>query len=303
MDMRSRCRIVGYWLALAVGAVGFGAQGAAAAPITLSNATTEVEVYGGEANNGLTNSGGYFRYTDLASGEETTWSIDPVFILANGAATVLSNGSAGGFGSPMDLGGGVVRSTTSVGIIAIQADTELIGTIARTTFTFTLTTAGSLSGHHLVFYAENDIVGFSSNVASFSGSIAGGNLVLNQTQTATGGLNVRLTGAPLSGAALTAFGSGVFSGFGSAIAASNLTVLSNDGSNFVHGPADLGLALDFTLADGVSSATLVVDYSVAPAVAGAVGAPTMSVAALALVCVALMAAGTVGIRRRRAPFA
>ena len=37
-------------------------------------------VFGGEANNGLVPSGGYFDYTDIATSELVTWSIDPVLV-------------------------------------------------------------------------------------------------------------------------------------------------------------------------------------------------------------------------------
>ena len=40
-----------------------------AAPVTLINATTGLVVFGGEANNGLVPSGGYFDYTDVAAAE------------------------------------------------------------------------------------------------------------------------------------------------------------------------------------------------------------------------------------------
>src|SRR4051794_39743874 len=57
---------------------------AVGSPITLSNATTILQVNGGEANNGLVPFDGYFRYTDIATHEETTWSIDPVLRFSNG---------------------------------------------------------------------------------------------------------------------------------------------------------------------------------------------------------------------------
>ena len=77
-----------------------------AAPVTLVSATTGLVVFGGEANNGLVPSGGYFDYTDVAAAELVTWSIDPVLVFGSGQTAVLSNGAAGGFGSPVNLGGG-----------------------------------------------------------------------------------------------------------------------------------------------------------------------------------------------------
>ena len=81
-------------LVLVVSSVGLSG----AAPVTISNATTSIQVNGGEANNGLVPFDGYFRYTDIGEGEETTWSIDPFLRFDDGSTLILSNGSAGGFG-------------------------------------------------------------------------------------------------------------------------------------------------------------------------------------------------------------
>ena len=85
-----------------------GAVTASAAPVVLSNPSTSVSVYGGEAGNGMVPFGGFFHYTDLIAGASPTWSIDPFLHFSSGSTTVLSNGAAGGFGSPTDLGGGMV---------------------------------------------------------------------------------------------------------------------------------------------------------------------------------------------------
>ena len=42
----------------------------------------------------------------------------------DGTTAILSNGSAGGSGSPVDAGGGVVRSTSTNGGISTHADTD-----------------------------------------------------------------------------------------------------------------------------------------------------------------------------------
>ncbi len=105
------------------------------APITFANATTSLQVNGGEANNGLVPFNGFFRYTDKAASEETTWSIDPLLRFSDGTTAVLSNSAAGGFGSPTNVGGSVARSSATTGAITTQADTQLIGSNAQTTFT------------------------------------------------------------------------------------------------------------------------------------------------------------------------
>lgn len=224
-------------------------------PITLQNPTTTLQINGGEANNGLVPYDGYFNYTDRADGEETTWSIDPVLRFANGSTAVLSNGSTGGFGSPVDVGGGVVRSTATTSGITTRADTQLIGRIARTTFTFTSATA--MNGTTFLFYAENDLFTFTDDAATFRGSIAGGDLELFQFDSAAGGLTVRLTGQGVSGATLSLFGAGIWTPWGTALEAGDFSVLSANGSNFAT-MGDLGLALAFNLTG--TSATVVVDY-------------------------------------------
>lgn len=219
--------------------------------IILSNDTTSLRVNGGEANNGLLDEDGYFRYTNLATSEETTWSVDPMLVFSDGSIAVLSDGL---FGSPVDIGGGIVRSTAMTNGVIVQADTRLIGGIARTEFNF----SGLLDNITFVFYTENDIL-IPGNEALFTGSIAGGDLELVQY---AGGLSVLLSGEAGFGATLSLFGSGIFMGFGKALESGDLSVLSSDGSNFVGGPADLGLALAFSLAG--SEATVIVDYLVVP---------------------------------------
>lgn len=231
------------------------------APIVFSNATTSLQVNGGEANNGLVPFNGFFRYTDIAAGEETTWSIDPLLRFSNGTTAVLSNGVAGGFGSPTDLGGGVARSSATSGSIATQADTQLIGSNAQTTFTFSAAPGSQLDGTTFVFYAENDLFGFANDVAAFQGSIAGGNLTLFQFDSAAGGLTVKMTGEVGPGALLSLFGAGIWTGWGTALESGDLSVLSSDGSNFATG-GDIGLALGFLLTG--QTATLIVNYDTQP---------------------------------------
>lgn len=248
-------------IAAAIGLTLGAVAGAQAASITLVNATTEVVVNGGEANNGLVPYDGYFRYTDLGEAEETTWSIDPLLRFEDGSTAILSNGSAGGFGSPVDAGGGVVRSTATNGGISTQADTELVGSNARTTFTFEAAPGFRLDGVTFVFYAENDLFSFDDDTAAFTGSIGGGDLALFMYDSTAGGLTVRLTGEGVSGSALTLFGADLWTGFGMALEGGDLSVLSADGSNFVT-TGDLGLALAFALSG--TSATVVVNYDTQP---------------------------------------
>lgn len=233
-----------------------------AAPVTLSNATTSLTINGGEANNGLVPFNGYFRYTDIAESEETTWSIDPLLVFSDGSTSVLSNGSTGGFGSPADIGNGVIRSTsTTPGKITTQADTELIGSNARTTFSFSDHTGNGLDGTTFVFYAENDIFSFGNDTATFTGSIAGDDLALFMFDTAAGGLSVKLTGEGKTDANLSLFGAGIWTAWGTALESGDLTVLSNNGANFAT-EGDLGLALAFTLTG--TSAEVVVNYDTQP---------------------------------------
>ncbi|MBE9213126.1 DUF4114 domain-containing protein [Plectonema cf. radiosum LEGE 06105] len=221
--------------------------------VLLENNTTRLEVKGGLANNGLVPFDGYFRYTDTASNEEVTWSIDPVLRFSDGITTVLSNSSSGGFGSPNVIGDGVVRSTSTTNGIVVQADTTLIGTNARTTFTFT---GNQLDGTTFIFYAENDIFSFSDDTAAFTGSIAGNDLALFMYDTAAGGLSVRMTTETGPGSKLISFGSGTWTGFGQALEQGNLSVLSSNGSNFVK-TGDIGNAFAFELTG--SSASLVIN--------------------------------------------
>jgi hypothetical protein len=236
----------------------FGVTLARAAPVTLSNATTSVTINGGEADNSadpLVNYNGYFQYTDLATAEETTWSIDPVLRGPTGAVTALSNGSAGGFGSP--IGAGPVVSSAATQGVTVTASTDLIGRNAQTTFTFTSDT-GSLDGYSFLFYAENDIFDFGDDTAAFTGSIAGGDLALFQYDSGSGGLTVKMTSEGLANARLALFGAGVWPDWGSTLQSGDFSVLSADGSNFDTGSADLGLALEFELTG--ASATVVVNY-------------------------------------------
>jgi hypothetical protein len=196
----------------------------------------------------------------------------------------------------MDIGGGVIRSTTTISGIDVQADTQLIGRVARTTFTFT--TGDSLNGAFLVFFAESDIFSTSDDLASFIGSIAGGDLVLLQAGTPAGGLTVFLRGVSGPGSALSRFGSGLYPAFGSALESADLTVLSTDGSNFVPGPGDMGLALAFSLSG--ESATLVVDYETS-ATQRTSAAPTLSIAGMILLLCALLGLAAKELSRRRSP--
>lgn len=233
-----------------------------AAPVTLSNATTSLTINGGEADNGLIPYDGYYRYTDITDSEETTWSIDPLLVFSDGSTSVLSNGSTGGFGAPADIGGGVVRSTsTTPGKVITQADTELIGSNAKTTFTFTDESNNGLDGTTFVFYAENDLFGFADDTAAFTGSIAGDDLALFMFDSGVGGLSVKLTGEGVTNSSLSLFGAGIWTGWGTAIESGDLSGLSNDGSNFVT-VGDLGLALAFNLTG--ASAELVINYDTQP---------------------------------------
>lgn len=236
----------------------------------LSNATTSLEINGGEAMNGLVPYDGYFRYTDLVANEETTWSIDPLLRFADGSTAVLSNG---GFGSPTDLGNGVVRSTATSGFISTQADTELIGSNAKTTFTFTATPSNLLDGTIFVFYAENDLFGFEDDFTAFQGSIATNDLVLFQFDSAAGGLTVKMSGEAGSGSQLSLFGAGIWTAWGTAIEGGDLSVLSGDGSNFAT-MGDTGLALGFLLSGQTAQVVINYDSQSQPPVITAVPEPS-----------------------------
>lgn len=259
-----------------------------AAPVTLTNASTELIVNGGEANNGLVPFNGYFRYTDLGASEETTWSIDPFLRYSDGSTSILSNGASSGFGSPSDIGGSVVRSNATISSrVDVQADTELLGSNAKTTFSFTDLSGGGLDGTDFVFYAENDLFGFADDAASFTGSIGGDDLALFMFDSSAGGLSVKLTGSAISGATLDLFGAGIWTGWGTSLESGDLSVLSSDGSNFAT-LGDLGLALGFSLTG--NSATLIINYDTQPNPPTTVPEPTT---------VALLGLGIVGITLRR----
>ncbi len=229
--------------------------------ITLSNNTTSLVVSGGLARNGLTSYGGYYTQTDLARNTRPTWSVDPVLRFPNGAVTVLSNANvSGAFGAPQHIGNGVVRNTSVTNGVSVQADTELVGSSPKTTFTFTASPGETLNGTTFVFYVENDIISV-QNIASFTGSIAGEDLALFQYDSDARNFTVRLTGEADTGASLDLFGAGRWTGFGYAIETGDLGVLSPDGSNFVTS-GDLGLALGFSLSG--TSASLTINYDNQP---------------------------------------
>jgi hypothetical protein len=280
------------WLGLLTFLVTLNSATAMGAPIVLSNATTSVRINGGEANNGLVPFNGYFQYTDIAAGEETTWSIDPLLRFSNGSTAVLSNGAAEGFGSPADLGGGVVRSTATSGFISTQADTQLVGSNARTTFTFTAASDSQLNGTAFVFYAENDLFGFADDTTAFQGSIVDNNLVLFQFDSAAGGLTVRMSGEAGPGSALSLFGAGLWTAWGTALESGDLSVLSSDGSNFAT-LGDLGIALGFSLTGQTATVSINYDTQPQPPAPTAVPEPS-TLATFALGMFVIMAA-----RRRR----
>jgi hypothetical protein len=264
-----------------------------AASVTLLNPTTSLTINGGEANNGLMLYDGYFRYTDLANAEETTWSIDPLLVFSDGTTSVLSDGSSGGFGSPTDTAGVIHSTSTITDTITTDAHTELIGSNAKTTFSFTDLTSNGLDGTTFVFYAENDIFGFADDTSAFTGSIAGDDLALFMFDSAVGGLSVKLTGEGVTNANLSLFGAGIWTfptEWGNSLESGDLSVLSNDGSNFVT-VGDLGLALAFTLTG--ASAELVINYDTQPMPPSAVPIP----AAIWLFGTALI--GLVGLSKRR----
>lgn len=248
-----------------------------AAPVVLSSASTDLVVNGGEAGNGLVPYDGYFRYTDRATNEETTWSVDPMLRFANGSTAVLSAGGASGLGSATLNGGGAESSAVSSGV-STTARTELIGSNARTTFTFTAAPGTRLDGTSFVFYAENDLFGFANDFAAFQGTIAGGDLALFQYDSAAGGLTVRMTAETAGGAALSRFGSGIWTAWGTALEAGDLDVLSSDGSNFV-ALGDIGLAMSFALSG--STATVVINYDTQPLPPGVPEPSSVALVALA----------------------
>ncbi|MGB3795881.1 MAG: hypothetical protein WA957_06210 [Alteraurantiacibacter sp.] len=225
------------------------------AATTLTSVETSLTVNGGNAFNGLVPSGGYFDFTDTATGELVSWSVDPVLISADGTVSVLSNGI---LGSTSEIGGAAV-SSGSVGDVTVDAATTLDGRLATTTLSFA--TTGSLDGSTLLFYAENDIFSFGDDTAAFAGSIAEGDLRLFMFDTLAvlgdaPGLTVQLDGVGGSGASLSSFGSGIWTGFGETLEGGDLSVLSSDGSNFVTGPGDLGVVLGFDLFGDAAEVTV-----------------------------------------------
>lgn len=282
----SRFRI----FALAVAAVGvFAGSNPLFASVTYSNSDVSLQVNGGEANNGTVPADGYFNFQLVNLGVETTWSIDPLLILPTGQVIDLANGLAGGLGSPVD-NGGVAQSTAVISDdLTVEANTTLNNLVASTTFNFI--TNGSLEGYKLVFYAENDIPPSDSNIASTIGSLAGGDLTLLQANFIPGGIVVGLLGEGISNAQLSLYGSGTWTGFGTALENADLSVLSSDGSNFVTGPGDLGLALGFDLS-GTGGASLVVNYV-------AVSIPVPEVGSFACLAGTIGAFGVYRVLKRR----
>lgn len=228
------------------------ASSVASANVVFDNTTTTLTVNGGDALNGLVPANGYFNYFDKAQNDETTWSVDPVLIAPTGAVSVLSNGL---LSSPTLIGGAAVSTAATAGI-NVTASTSLIGQIARTTFTFVA--PNSLAGYQFLFYAENDINGVSDE-ATFTGAIASNDLRLFQFDDPSQAFFVRLNQESASNAALALFGCGDWTGFGTALEAANLSVLSADGSNF-DTSGDIGLALQWNLGAG-PTATVTVDYA------------------------------------------
>jgi hypothetical protein len=277
---------------------------ALALPVTFDNGVVKLDVYGGESDSDLVNESGYFHYTNFGHDELLTWSVDPVLIGPAGQVVVLSNGSGGGFGSPVDMGG-FARSTASIaGVMDVTADTRLDGTTAETVFTFTPADEANLpAGWRFLFYTENDLFDFANDETAYTGSIAGGDeeegecegdqgeceaegdgtdLVLYQYDSGLGGLTATLSGVAGAGAILTGFGSDLWPVWGAELESGDLSSLSADGSTFVSGPGDLGLALLFDLVFA-SPATVTIYYGTQ---AQPPGVPEP--ATLALLCAALV---------------
>lgn len=97
-----------------------------------------------------------------------------------------------------------------------------------------------------------------------------------QFDSVAGGLTVRMAGAGLTGALLSAFGADLWSGFGTALEGGDLSVLPAAGSNFAT-LGDIGLALAFSLSG--RAATVVVNHDTQPPPPGV---PEPASAALAL---------------------
>jgi len=237
-------------------------MGVANADVFYSNATTDLNVRGGLAANGLIPPDGYFSYTDkvVIPAEETTWSIDPVLIAPTGNVFVLSNSL---LSAPVDVAG-KAQSTATVdgGLVDVVAETELVDRVARTTLRFTsLSGSQSLAGYKVLFYAENDLFSPNDDAATYTGSIAGANLKLFQYDTITSDFYVQVNESAVpTNATLATFGAGIWTGWGTSLEAADLSVLSADGSNFAT-LGDLGLALQWDLGDAASS-LITVDYGV-----------------------------------------
>jgi hypothetical protein len=175
---------------------------------------------------------GYSRYRDRSTNVSPNWSVDAVLVLADGRAFVLSDRRHGALGPAAAVGGGIARSVGAIEGISLLAESQLVGRVARTTFR--LTSAAALDGATFVFFVDDDLgTAWWDDAASFSGSLAGGDLVLLQSDSVAGGVTTRLTGRAVSGAELALFGAGTFPATSVALEdAGDLSWLSSDGSGF-----------------------------------------------------------------------
>jgi hypothetical protein len=227
------------------------------AQVTLTSPTTEVTVFGGSAENGLTNSGGYFDYEIRSESLLTTYSIDPVLIAPTGEVFVLSNGLLSTPGGSGEGAAPNTQSSAEVGPYLILAETTLVGDVAVSNFRIQAATGAGLTGAKFVFYAENDLPTLSTNRASFSGSVSDEGVVLRQRTDPSADQDVvvelfdrlvpSLTDGGPTGIRPSQFASGQFNGFGTRITNGDLSDFSADGSTFNPGPADLGLGLLYDL--------------------------------------------------------
>lgn len=228
-----------------------------AEPLMLRNESTTVVVNGGMANNGLIPEGGFFNYIDHAHNQEkTTWSVNPVLITGDRHRRIfdLATASRGGFGWPEKTEDDSLRCQVRAADIDIECRFELVGSNAKQTFRFR---GSKLDGMTFLYYAENDLFGHSNDVASYTGSISDGDLALFMYDSQAGGLSVRLDGEAVANAELTLFGAGLWTHWGRSLERGDLSVLSDDGRNFVR-VGDLGLALAFELSG--SEAVVVINY-------------------------------------------